>query len=170
MWHIDKVNKDQLHKFLKDLTDNELRYYDIQNDRIPETMFYINGAWDGDKLVGIGGLAVWYKTLPHLFFMIKEEYQGQGLGRKFSELNIEYAKTHNISFLFGSAKLKNTPSIKIVVNLGYKKVYSNGVDFFSILIIDKKAIWVKYFLRIIIPLYCTKLGDVARFLRKRCNW
>lgn len=163
---VNDVNPCELKRFIEGLTPNELTYYDIQNDKISETKLFIQGALDDDKLVGIGGVAVWYRCLPHLFFMIKEPYQGKGLGGIFARGNIEYANKHNLPFLFGSAKIKNVKSIKIVIGQGYREVYSDGENFYSILIFDKKYSFVKNALQIILPIYHTPIGKLVRLLKK----
>ena len=166
MLQIHEVTKSEIINYLLTLTSKELEYYDIQNDKISETFIFARGAWDGEKLVGIGGLAVWYRCLVHLYFMVKQPYQGQGLGRQFAALNVEYARENNVPFLFGSAKLANVKSIKIVVNHGYEKVYDDGENYYSILLLNKKYAFVKFLLKIALPIYSTRIGKWIRLLKK----
>jgi RimJ/RimL family protein N-acetyltransferase len=160
------VTKNEIENYLLTLTSKELEYYDIQNDRIPETFIFAMGAWDSNKLVGIGGLAMWYGVLPHAFYMIKEAYQGNRLGSKFADLNVEFAKDNKLPFITGSAKVANTRSISIVKSHGYKKVWSDGENYFSILLLNRKYWPVKLFLRVMLPLYNSPLGNAVKVFRR----
>lgn len=163
---LDNVNHKDLSAFLQSLTKKEMRYYNIYEDKIIETNFFMKGFYDDDRLVAVGGLAKWYRLFPHAFYMIKEEYQGRGIGTKFSELNLQYAIKKDMPFIFGSAKLDNIRSIKIITKLGYKKVWADNENYYSILLLKPNWAFVKVFLKIVLPIYSTPLGNWIKVLKK----
>ena len=153
MLYMGKVSPKDIEIFIQSLTTKETEYYDIQNDHIPETFIYANGAWDDDKLVGIGGLAKWYKIFPHPFYMIKESHQGNRLGSRFADLNVAYAKEKGIPFLLGTVKNGNFRSMKIITNRGHEKICIVNGEYYNILVLDKKWGWIKIILRFLLPFY-----------------
>lgn len=165
MRKLDNVTLEQIDKFISSLNAEELKYYDIQNDRILDTVIYVKGAYRDGELAGIGGIATWYRLFPHCFYMIKQSHQSQGIGSEFADACISYAKGR-LPFIVGSSKIENGRSIKIVKNRGYEKVWETHEDFYSILLLNIRYRWVKRFLQIAVPLYHSPLGYLIKPLKK----
>lgn len=114
---IHNVTQKELLEFIAGLTEIETKYYDIRKENL-KTFVLINGFKDGGKLVGVGGIGIYYCLIPHTYYMIKREYQGQGFGSILSQKNMEYAR-RKYPFLISTIEAGNTRARKIAEHRGF---------------------------------------------------
>lgn len=152
---LDNVTLEELKDFINLLTDKETKFYNIYKDKVLNSLIYVKGLKYDGKLIGIGGIAKWYCILPHVFYMIKDEYQGQGLGRILVESNIKYAEG-NFKILLNVVDKANIRAVKLSVNHGFKvagfdklKIYCyyplGKLDWFAKLAIKVRTVCYRQF-------------------------
>lgn len=120
---LDNVTQDEIRQLSNEITDSERKYYkDFDAENILKKSVYIKGVRVNDKLAGISGI-----TLTHgmysTFHMIKQEYQGKGLGKILAINNIEYSRQHRIPLLIFIIDEDNIASIKNGVTSGDKEIF-----------------------------------------------
>lgn len=59
---------------------------------------FLAGIRTNGELVGLTGIRMQYGFIPNLFVVVKEKYQGMGVGNKLLEKNLSFAK-QNYNFL-----------------------------------------------------------------------
>jgi GNAT superfamily N-acetyltransferase len=151
--------------FLDSLTIKELGDYDILTDNIESTSVFMSKVYRDGKLVAVGGIAKWYHLFYHTYFMVKSDYQSQGIGNEISQHIEEYAERHHLPYIIGAFRLSNAKSTRIHSTFGYEKVWSNGKAIYGIHLFNKKWSWFSYVLKRILPVYklvCRKQGIVSR--------
>jgi RimJ/RimL family protein N-acetyltransferase len=114
----NNITRWELSSFIRRLTEQETKYYDIRKENL-KTFVYVNGYVANDRLVGVGGIAKYYYLIPHTFYMIKQEYQGCGIGSIFSLENMKYAEK-KYSFLVTIIEEGNVRAMKIAEHRGFK--------------------------------------------------
>lgn len=160
------VEDKELKEFLNNLTIEELGQYNILNDDIAHNYVYLEKVYRNNELIAIGGIAKWYRLFPHLFFMVKTEYQSQGIGSKLSNQALEYAYEHKIPFMVGAAKYSSPRSLKIIHKLGYRRIWDNGTIYYSVLLLNKRWCFIKILLKAFVPIYCSPLGKPIKYLKE----
>jgi len=75
---------------------------------------------DEGKIIGAGGIGGVF-NVPVL--IIKEEYQGRGIGKKLLEATISEAKKRGYSFISGSRNPENKNAIKLHEYFGFTRVF-----------------------------------------------
>jgi RimJ/RimL family protein N-acetyltransferase len=120
----DNTDVLEVKNFIYSLTEDEKTFYDIQKDKVLESLIYIKGVRVDDKLVGIGGIARWYYIFPHAFYMVKTGYQGQGIGGILVDSNVIFAK-NNLKILLNVSDKANIRAVKLVAHRGFKVVGSD---------------------------------------------
>jgi GNAT superfamily N-acetyltransferase len=116
---LDNITLEEVKRFIWSLTSDETKYYDIQSDKVLDSLIYIKGIKINGELAGIGGIAKWYYFLPHAFYMVKAQYQGIGIGGKLVDANVVYAR-NNLSILLNVSDKANIKAVKLVAHRGFK--------------------------------------------------
>jgi GNAT superfamily N-acetyltransferase len=162
----------ELKEFLNSLTVEELGQYNILNDDILHNYIYLEKVHKDNKLIAIGGIAKWYRLFPHLFFMVKTEYQSKGIGSQLGDKALEYANIHRLPFMVGAAKYSSPRSLKIIHKLGYRRVWDDGIIYYSVLLLNKRWSFIRILLKAFVPLYCSPLGKPIKYLKEigRLSW
>jgi RimJ/RimL family protein N-acetyltransferase len=150
---LENITIKDVEEFLGTLTPQELRFYDIYRDNLFKNAVYIKGVWREGELVGIGGVAKWCGILPHLFFMIKENCQSQGMGSEIADSCMEFAKRHHYKFFAGIASKENVRSIYIIKKRGYERMWEDEIYFYSIKLFERKWFFMKALIKPMFMLY-----------------
>ena len=115
---VNNVTRQELEGFIFRLNEQETKFYDIKKENL-DTFVYINGYKANGHLVGIGGIGKYFHLIPHTFYMIKQEYQGCGIGSTLSFENMEYARK-KYPFLVTIIEAGNVRAMKIAEHRGFK--------------------------------------------------
>ncbi len=101
-------------------------YYDKRAKINGKTPFTIC-AFDGDKLVGFLEVSdSSYKGYLHVLILaVDEKYRNQGVGQKLMDYAIHHSKGYK--GVISEAFLKNTPSVKLHLKMGFKLMKSEFV-------------------------------------------
>lgn len=153
--------------FLNNLTEQELSDYDILQDNILKNAVCIQKIYRDNKLVAIGGVANWYHMFPHTFYMVKTDYQSQGIGREIGKQTVDYAKDHKLPFMMAIVKMSNIRSFKIFKQLGYMRLYNDRKLYYSILLLDKRWDWFAQLLKLLLPIYNSPIGKIVKVFNGR---
>ena len=163
---LEDVTKDEIAKFIDGLTANETKYYDIVDDNIINSVMMIKCLRNTDgTLIGIGGVAKWYKMFPHTFYMIKEEWQGQGIGNIFANNNIKFAK-NRLWGIFTIVDAGNIKAVKIADRHGIKLISRIDKRYYGYRSFSVIGDIVKLFFPVMIRIYESKLG---RFIKNKIH-
>lgn len=117
---INNVTRRELSEFILRLTEQETKFYDIKKENL-KSFVYVNGYKANHQLVGVGGIGKYFHLIPHTFYMIKQEYQGCGLGSMFAVENMKYAEK-KYPFLITIIESGNIRAMKIAERWGFKLV------------------------------------------------
>jgi RimJ/RimL family protein N-acetyltransferase len=120
--------------FIASLSDSEKKFYDIGKDNVLDSLVYVQCYKDNSQIVGIGGIAKWRKCIPHTFYMIKEQYQGKGIGTEFAVNNVSYARRH-FKYIATIVDKPSVKAVKIAKRQGFKFIGEY----------DKKCYYIKSF-------------------------
>jgi RimJ/RimL family protein N-acetyltransferase len=140
---LSEIEKIELNSFFESLTESELKYYKIKDDKVLDSLEYIQYYRNGNNIYGIGGIAKWYKVIPHTFYMLKENYQGRGIGKILALMNIEYAKKH-LTYLTTIVDKENIKAVKIADKTGFKLVGQDNSKYYYIKSFKKIGKIVEY--------------------------
>ena len=115
---INNVTRRELSEFILRLTEQETKFYDIKKENL-KSFVYVNGYKASGHLVGVGGIGKYFHLIPHTFYMIKQEYQGCGIGSLFSLENMKYAEK-KYPCLVTIIEAGNLRAMKIAERRGFK--------------------------------------------------
>ena len=128
----DELVRQEVEEFFQTLTPSELKYYNILDDNILDTMLYMRGIYDEKRLVGIGGISKWHGIFPHTFYMVKSDYQGQRHGDWLAKENVGFAK-RRLHILLTVVDKENIKAVKLALRNGFKVVGEDNNKYYCYL-------------------------------------
>lgn len=135
--------------FLNNLTVEKRTFtYDIDvilNSVIFEKKFIDN------KLVGLAGIYR-KKLIPIFFIVVKEGYQGKGIGRELMDNLYQTLVYRNYNYVVLSVFTFNPRAIEIYKKQGYEVVGINNKKVYMVLSLTKLGVIIKYLFKILLRL------------------
>jgi len=124
---------------------------------------FVAGTRSQGELAGLTGIRTQYGFIPSLFIVVKEKYQGLGLGHKLLETNISYArKKYNFLSLDTWQRPEYDAALHIYKKHGFRPVYKKGSHIWMCIPFNKKGNMVRNFL----PLIYTVLPVISALYSK----
>jgi RimJ/RimL family protein N-acetyltransferase len=153
--------RDKIDIFLKDL-DTEKEFIGLNVKRLIKSEL-VFAALHKNEIIGISGLQKKH-GISRRYTVLRRDYQGKGLGKKFSSKILAHAKKdHNI--IMSVIDENNLRALKMASSMGYKKA-GRRRDLLTLLLpLNFKGFFLFYLIRLLFPLY--RFLDVFRPIHKQ---
>jgi GNAT superfamily N-acetyltransferase len=119
---------------------------------------FVAGIRSNRELAGLTGIRMQFRLIPSLFIVVKDKYQGMGLGNKLLEKNIAYARSkYNFLTLDTWAKPEYGAALHLYKKHGFKLSHKKALHQWFCISFNKKGDIFRRFL----PLMYTILPVVS---------
>jgi len=164
---LDNITIEEAELFIEELTPKETKSFNIKSELTIRTSVFIKGVrnGNGNGLIAIGGIAKHYNLFCYPYYIVKEGYQGNGIGSALANSNFEFAEKEGILLFVTSVDRQNTFSVHILKKQGYKVIASYKESDYTYVPFGKRGEVVAKLLPIIIRVYLSPFGNIFRYWR-----
>lgn len=161
---LEDIKLEEVKPFFDSLTAEETEYFGVSVEQILNTSAYIKGMRVDNKLAGIGGLRKSRGSLLFSFYMVKSEFQRRGIGNKFTEAFVQFAREKRRSFFLATVAKGNTAMIVMTQRQGYKIVYEADDTYWMFLPVTKRGQIIARFVPPLLRILFSPIGKPFRFI------
>jgi len=164
---LDNITIKEAESFIAELTPKETKSFNIKSELTIRTSVFIKGVRNGNGLSAIGGIAKHYNLFYYPYYIVREEYQGKGIGSELANSNFEFAEKKGILLFVTSVDRQNTFSVYILNKQGYKVITSYKESDYTYVPFGKRGEVIAKLLPIIIRVYLSPFGNIFRYWRSK---
>ena len=164
---LDNITIKEAESFIAELTPKETKSFNIESELTIRTSVFIKGIRNGSGLSAIGGIAKHYNLFYYPYYIVREEYQGKGIGSELANSNFEFAEKKGILLFVTSVDRQNTFSVYILKKQGYKVITSYKESDYTYVPFSKRGEVIAKLLPIIIRIYLSPFGNILRYWRRK---